>query len=94
MWYVYVLLSQTSGKTYVGYSNNVERRLQEHNVTETSGFTLRYRPWDLIWKEAHESKQEALKREKFLKTGRGRDELKIIKENYLKGAVSAAAEKD
>ena len=44
MYFVYVLLSPSSGKTYTGYTSDVERRLLEHNVTETTGFTLRYRP--------------------------------------------------
>ena len=79
MYFVYILYSTTSGKTYVGFTNNVERRLQEHNYTESSGFTLRYRPWTLIRTENYDTKQEAMAREKFLKTGKGRDEIK----NYL-----------
>ena len=94
MWYVYILFSPSSGKTYVGFSNDVDRRLVEHNITETSGFTLRYRPWVLIWKEAFELKAGAMKREKYLKTGKGREEVKVIKNNFLEGTVSAAAEKD
>ena len=47
MWYVYVLYSESSGKSYVGFTNDVERRLYEHNVSESRGFTLRYRPWKL-----------------------------------------------
>ena len=96
MYFVYILYSISGGKTYVGYSNNVDRRLQEHNVTETTGFTLRYRPWTLIRTEQFTTKQEAMAREKFLKTGKGRDEIKNYIANYLgtSGAVSAAAEKD
>ncbi|WP_205508141.1 GIY-YIG nuclease family protein [Longitalea arenae] len=96
MYFVYILYSVSSGKTYVGYSNNVERRLHEHNVTESSGFTLRYRPWTLIRTEQYSSKQEARTREKFLNTGRGREEVKLYVATYLNlpGAVSAAAEKD
>ncbi|MFN4315360.1 MAG: GIY-YIG nuclease family protein [Chitinophagaceae bacterium] len=48
MWYVYVLYSMSGGRSYVGYSNDVERRLFEHNVSESRGFTKRYRPWELI----------------------------------------------
>jgi putative endonuclease len=96
MWFVYVLYSVESGKTYVGFSNDVDRRLFEHNVSESKGFTLRYRPWTLIRREAYESKPEATKRERFLKTGRGRDEIKTFITEFLlnDGAVSAAAEKD
>ena len=96
MYFVYILYSISSGKTYVGYSNNVDRRLQEHNVTETTGFTLRYRPWTLIRTEQYTTRQEAMAREKFFKTGKGRDEIKSYIANYLgtSGAVSAVAEKD
>jgi putative endonuclease len=93
MWYVYILYSVTSGKTYAGYTNDVERRLFEHNVSESRGFTLRYRPWTLIRKEQYSSKVEAMTREKFLKTGRGREEIKVYVDDFLNnGAVSAAAE--
>ncbi|WP_081144955.1 GIY-YIG nuclease family protein [Niastella vici] len=97
MYFVYILYSISSGKTYVGFSNNVERRLSEHNITESTGFTLRYRPWTLIQTEEYSTKQQAMAREKFLKTGRGREEIKNYVTKYLKasdGAVSAAAEKD
>ena len=96
MYFVYILYSVSSAKTYVGFTNNVERRLQEHNFTESSGFTLRYRPWVLIRTEGYATKQEAMVREKFLKTGRGRDEIKNYVSDHKNnsGAVSAAAEKD
>ena len=96
MYIVYILYSISSGKTYVGFTNNVERRLQEHNVTESTGFTLRYRPWTIIHTEQFETKQLAMAREKFFKTGKGRDEIKVYIKQYLgsHGAVSAAAEKD
>ena len=96
MYFVYILYSISSGKTYVGFTNNVERRLHEHNLTESSGFTLRYRPWTLIRTEKYSTKQEAMAREKLLKTGKGRDEIKNYIAQYLSssGAVSAEAEKD
>ena len=95
MFFVYILYSNSSGRNYSGYSNDVERRLHEHNVTETKGFTLRYRPWVLIHTEVFDNKKSAMNREKYLKTGKGREEIKLIIERYLQnGAVSAAAEMD
>ncbi|MBL7738171.1 MAG: GIY-YIG nuclease family protein [Chitinophagaceae bacterium] len=82
MWYVYVLLSKPAEKTYVGYTSDPERRLFEHNVSEMKGFTLRYRPWQIIYTETFATKEEAMKREKFLKTGQGREEVRRIVENY------------
>ena len=95
MWYVYVLYSLLGKKSYVGYTTDVERRLYEHNVSEQKGFTLRFRPWTLIRVEPYSMKSDAIKRERFLKTGHGREELKIYINDFLsKGGVSARAEKD
>ena len=95
MWCIYILYSVAGKKTYVGYTNDVERRLFEHNVSESRGFTLRYRPWTLIRTEQYAAKAAATAREKFLKTGRGREEIKIYVKDFLNnGAVSAVAEKD
>jgi putative endonuclease len=83
MFVVYVLYSPTSGKTYTGFTNDLARRLAEHNFTEKQGFTLRYRPWILIHSEMFNSKREAMDREKVLKSGRGREQIKSIINNYL-----------
>lgn len=90
--YIYILYSHASSKTYTGLTNDVDRRLAEHNITATKGFTLRYRPWTLIHREAFMTKHEAASREKYLKTGRGREEVKVIVQKFLcsNGAVSTA----
>ena len=95
MYYVYILYSPGSGKTYTGFTNDVQRRLNEHNITESKGFTLRYRPWAFVRSEPYSTKSEAMTREKFLKSGRGREQIKVYIKDFLgDGAVSAAAEKD
>ena len=96
MYTIYILYSPSSGKTYTGFTNNVNRRLTEHNFTATKGFTLRYRPWTLIHTEEFPTKDAAAAREKILKSGKGREEIKSIVKCFLdaNGAVSAAAEKD
>ncbi|MBK7734464.1 MAG: GIY-YIG nuclease family protein [Chitinophagaceae bacterium] len=95
MWHVYILYSIKAAKTYTGFSNDVQRRLFEHNISESRGFTLRYRPWTLIRTENFSTKKDAMLREKFLKTGRGREQVKNFIQNFIhNAAVSAAAEKD
>ena len=97
MFTVYILYSIAFGKSYCGYTNNISRRFEEHNYTEKSGFTLRYRPWTLIHTETFVEKKDAMQREKFLKTGKGRVEIQILISKYLEGsegAVSALAEMD
>jgi putative endonuclease len=83
MFSVYLLYSPSSTKTYVGFTNDIERRMREHNFTESKGFTIRYRPWELVYTEIFENKSDAMQREKFLKSGLGREEVKKIVSNYL-----------
>ncbi|MGC4035584.1 MAG: GIY-YIG nuclease family protein [Chitinophagaceae bacterium] len=83
MYFLYILYSSTSCKTYTGFTNDIERRLIEHNVTEAKGFTLKYRPWILIYSESFETKHGAMNREKFFKSGVGREEIKLIVKKYL-----------
>ena len=72
MYTVYVLKSIKNKKRYVGStSKNAEERLFEHN-SGTNSFTRQNKPFVLIYTEEYQSKTEALKREKFLKSGQGR----------------------
>ncbi|MGZ8538114.1 MAG: GIY-YIG nuclease family protein [Flavisolibacter sp.] len=85
MFTVYILYSPSSTRTYTGFTNNIHRRLLEHNETESKGFTLRYRPWVLIHSEECSSKQEAMTREKYFKSGAGRELIKSFVSIYLTG---------
>ena len=78
-YYVYVIRSK-EGFLYKGMTDNLERRLVEHNNKELSFWTKRGTEWELIYKEEFDNKTEALKREKWLKTGVGREYLKKILE--------------
>jgi len=77
MWHVYVLRSLVNGRLYTGSTNNLERRLKEHNSGH-SKYTSLTRPFTLIYKEDFETRLEARRRELFLKTGKGRDFLKSV----------------
>jgi len=70
-YFVYVLLSTKTRKTYVGSTTNFNRRLFEHNEGK-SYYTKRYAPWKLIYKEGFENVLDAKKREKYLKSRSGR----------------------
>jgi putative endonuclease len=83
MYTVYILFSNNYKKTYVGYTNDIDRRITEHNITATKGFTKKYRPCTLIYTEVFETKSEASKRELFLKTGIGRNFVKQTVEKYI-----------
>ncbi len=71
MYFVYVLWSNKIKKRYIGSTEDVTKRLTKHNEGKST-FTKRGMPWILIHNEIYETKAEALKREKFLKTGVGR----------------------
>ncbi len=75
---VYILFSKKFDKTYIGFTSGLIERFKSHNVLGTKGYTIKYRPWEVIYVEFFNSKAEALKREKFLKTGIGREFVKKI----------------
>ena len=55
--------------TYVGYTNNLKRRITLHNMSKGAKFT-RGRKWKLIYKEKYGSKKEAISREYYIKKNR------------------------
>jgi putative endonuclease len=66
MYYVYVLQSIKDGTTYIGYSDNPEKRLKEHNAGKTKSIKHKL-PYKLVYTEEYENKTEAIKREIRLK---------------------------
>ncbi len=75
---VYILFSEKYNKTYVGFTSNLLERFKSHNVLGTKGYTVKFRPWKVIYVEFFISKSEALKKEKFLKNGNGREFIKEL----------------
>jgi len=78
-YYVYVLRSIEFKRNYVGFTTNIENRLKQHNAGKTRS-TKAYKPWEILFFEIYGSKIEALRREKYLKSGVGRE---FIKNKYL-----------
>jgi putative endonuclease len=75
--YVYVIRSLVRSYIDVGMSDNVERRLKQHNNGENKS-TKPYKSFQLILVEEFPSRIEARKREKFLKAGSGKKYLKSL----------------
>ena len=75
--YVYVIKSiEKKSVTYVGYTNNIQKRIEQHNKGKGAKFT-RGRKWKLIYKEVLESKSKAISREYYIKNNRTlRDKIK------------------
>ena len=79
--YVYMLRSKGIKKiTYVGYTNNLSKRINLHNSGKGAKFT-RGRKWVLIYKEKYKSKNEAISREYYIKNNKSLR--KKIKDKYL-----------
>ena len=69
----YILVSESNpGKIYIGYTSDLINRIASHNHFATKGHTLRFRPWKVQCLWFFNTKDEALKQEKFLKSGVGR----------------------
>ena len=84
--YVYLLICNSSNRyiTYVGYTNNLKKRLKLHNTCKGAKFT-RGRKWTLIYKKCYKTKSLALKQEYILKKNyKKRSE---IKEKYLNKVI-------
>jgi putative endonuclease len=70
--FVYILRSQTDpARHYVGITSDVDERLEWHNAGPT-GFTLDHRPWSLVVTMEFRNEGEAVRFEKYLKSGSGR----------------------
>jgi len=77
MYYVYILFSKKLNKKYIGSTTDLLTRLKEHNSGK-SNFSSKGIPWELIYYEAFLNKTDALREEKFLKTGKGRERIKYL----------------
>ncbi|MBI5018804.1 GIY-YIG nuclease family protein [Candidatus Gottesmanbacteria bacterium] len=76
MFYTYVLRSRKDNDLYIGFCNDLRRRINEHNKGGVNS-TKHRRPFDLIYYEACLDEKKAIKREKYFKTGFGRRFLKL-----------------
>jgi putative endonuclease len=71
MWYVYILRSVTDSALYIGSTNDIERRLNEHNTGKVES-TKNRKPLNLEAYIAVKDKNKAIELEQYLKTGSGR----------------------
>lgn len=82
MHYVYVLRSQKDGGFYTGSTGDLKKRLGEHNKGYEPG-TRDRRPFELAYYEGCQSKYDALRREKYLKTTYGKRYIRSRLQDYL-----------
>lgn len=84
MYYVYVIISESDGKFYTGFSEDVYKRLEQHNAGLVTSTKAR-KPFKLVYFEASLNKSDALHREKYLKTTYGKRYIKTRIKNHLLG---------
>ncbi len=85
MFYVYILESTKNKRLYVGVTNDLRRRFTEHNAGIGGDYTSKNKPFKLIFYEAYLNKTDALRAEKFFKSGYGREVLENDKlKEYFK----------
>ena len=77
MFYVYILRSLTDNSLYKGFTANLSNRVMEHNEGKST-FTSTKKPWVLVYFEIFNLKEEAIKREKYLKSAAGRRFIKTL----------------
>ncbi|HSR18788.1 MAG TPA: GIY-YIG nuclease family protein [Ignavibacteriaceae bacterium] len=87
MWYVYIIKSLTENFIYIGSTNSIERRLNEHNCGLCLS-TKHYKPFELEAFIAVKAESKAKELEKYLKTGSGRA---ILKKRILVGKASVSS---
>jgi putative endonuclease len=70
MFYTYILASQRNGTLYVGMTDDLPRRMEEHKVKAFAGFTAKYGVASLVWFEVHPDRERAFRRERQIKEWR------------------------
>jgi len=78
MFFVYALYSVKYDRIYVGFTSNLEQRIKTHNAPLNRRYTGKYQPWILIHTEQFDEKISAMKREKELKSFRGREFIRSL----------------
>ena len=76
-YYTYVIQSEVDGRFYKGQTENIVSRILQHNSGKTKS-TKGYLPWKLVYFEKFKTREEALLREKYFKSGVGREFLKKL----------------
>lgn len=67
MFHVYIMASQRNGTLYIGSTDDLNRRVFEHQTGARGGFTRQYGVKRLVWHEPHDSRESAFRRERAMK---------------------------
>lgn len=77
-YFVYILTSRKNGTLYIGVTNDISRRVDEHRQGKASAFTCKYGVHRLVYSEVHDDVEEAIRREKAMKNWQRSWKVKLI----------------
>lgn len=80
-YYVYILANKKNGTLYIGFTDDIERRVGEHKSKAVSGFILKYGVAQLVYYETYSNSFDAFKRERQLKKWKRVWKIKLVEEN-------------
>ena len=92
MYYVYILYSKTANKYYIGHSDDVQRRLSEHNdpLANKDKFCAKNGPWEIVYTEPDFiTRADAMKREKQIKSWKSRKKIEELISANSAGTISS-----
>ena len=78
VYYVYILQSLKTGKLYIGHTDNLTRRVEEHNTVRGGKYTRQNGPWRLVYNESYPDGSSAVQREMYIKSTNGSQEKKKL----------------
>lgn len=79
-YFTYIATCKNNSTLYIGVTNNIERRMQEHAQREGNSFSARYNIHKLIWLETFENVEDAIVVEKRIKGWKREKKLALIKQ--------------
>lgn len=96
MFYTYILFSFKFEKIYIGQTSDLDARIIYHNEIAINSFTSKFRPWTIIYSEEFGSRSQAMRREKQLKSAKGREfawqKVLEFQKNLMRGGVRQSAD--
>jgi len=78
LYYVYIIQSLKTKKLYIGQTNDMVRRVGDHNAGQGGKYTRHKGPWTLLYSESCPDRSSAVKRERYLKSTKGSQEKKKL----------------
>ena len=82
-YYVYILTNKKDGVLYIGFTDDLERRIREHKLKEVKGFTQKYNLDQLVYFEEYDNSYKAFERERRLKVWKRQWKIDLIENENL-----------